>query len=366
MPHGHGVCARVALTGALVLTAAGCSHPLAGAAPEPQTATPIHHLVVIFQENVSFDHYFGTYPNAANMDGQPFIALPDTPAVEGLSPELLTHNPNSAQPVRLGGPGQQVTCDQDHEYKPEQQAFNGGAMDKFVEYTEMASCAAPAFGAPGLVMDYYDGNSVTALWNYAQHYALSDNFYGTTFGPSAIGALNLVSGQTHGVTTQFMPGGKPFPAGDVVPDAGNGLGTLINDAQPLGDDCSDRDQVRLTSAHKNIGDLLNAKGITWGFFEGGFKPTSRTAAGSAVCGTRTTSARSSAAPVSRAICRSAPSPTTYRTTSRSSTTRRPPICTTCRRAPWIRSAAPTRPTTNTISRTSGRPPTPAICPRSAT
>ena len=37
-------------------------------------ATPIKHLVVIFQENVSFDHYFGTYPNAANTSGVPFRA----------------------------------------------------------------------------------------------------------------------------------------------------------------------------------------------------------------------------------------------------------------------------------------------------
>ena len=41
---------------------------------------PIQHLVVIFQENVSFDHYFGTYPTAANTDGQPFHASPGTPS----------------------------------------------------------------------------------------------------------------------------------------------------------------------------------------------------------------------------------------------------------------------------------------------
>ena len=45
-------------------------------------------------------------------------------------------------------------------------------------------------------MDYYDGNTVTALWNYAQHYALSDNSFDTTFGPSTPGAINLISGQT--------------------------------------------------------------------------------------------------------------------------------------------------------------------------
>ena len=49
------------------------------------TTTPIKHLVVIFQENVSFDHYFGTYPTAANTDGSPFYASPRTPTVNGVS-----------------------------------------------------------------------------------------------------------------------------------------------------------------------------------------------------------------------------------------------------------------------------------------
>jgi phospholipase C len=51
-----------------------------------RTATPIKHVVVIFQENVSFDHYFGTYPNASDTDGQSFHAAPGTPAVDGLTP----------------------------------------------------------------------------------------------------------------------------------------------------------------------------------------------------------------------------------------------------------------------------------------
>ncbi len=47
-------------------------------------------------------------------------------------------------------------------------------------------------------MGYFDGNTVTALWNYAQHYAMNDHSFGTTFGPSTPGAINLVSGQTNG------------------------------------------------------------------------------------------------------------------------------------------------------------------------
>jgi phospholipase C len=57
----------------------------------------------------------------------------------------------------------------------------------------------------------------------------------------------------------------------VIDDAGNGQGTLIDDSQPLGDDCSYRDQVQFSANNKNIGDLLNAKDITWGYFQGGFK-----------------------------------------------------------------------------------------------
>ncbi|CPR11770.1 membrane-associated phospholipase C2 PlcB [Mycobacterium bohemicum DSM 44277] len=262
---------------------AACGHRPATPGAQRATATPIHHLVVVFQENVSFDHYFGTYPHAANTDGQPFTAKPDTPAVDGLTPELLAHNPNAAAPIRLGGPAQQVTCDQDHAYQAEQAAFDGGAMDRFVEHTEGDPCAPPSFNTPGLVMGYYDGNTVTALWNYAQHYALSDNFYNTTFGPSSPGHINLVSGQTHGITTKFMPGGRPFPPLAVIDDTGGGLGTLIDDSQPFGDDCSNRDQVQFAAGNKNIGDLLNAEDIAWGWFQGGFKPTAR-ADGEAECG----------------------------------------------------------------------------------
>src|SRR5215510_4496715 len=99
-----------------------------------ETATPIKHLVVIFQENVSFDHYFATYPNAANPPGEPvFRARPDTPSVNGLTGALLTKNPNSAQPFRFDRT-RQLTCDQQHDYTPEQQAYNAGLMDKFVEF----------------------------------------------------------------------------------------------------------------------------------------------------------------------------------------------------------------------------------------
>jgi phospholipase C len=247
------------------------------------TATPIKHVVVLFDENISFDHYFGTYPHAANTDGSPFHAKPGTPKVNGLTQQLLTKNPNTYNPQRLG-PSQALTCDQDHGYKPEQQAFDGGKMDKFVQYTGTASCSPPAYGAPGLVMDYYDGNTVTGLWNYAQNYAMSDNSYDTQFGPSTPGAVNLISGQTHGATGVNASGQEVADPGVVGSPDGSGTGTDYSDQDPYYDDCSSRSGTMLKMSGSNIGDLLNAKGVTWGWFEGGFAPTSASSSGTASCG----------------------------------------------------------------------------------
>ncbi|RJQ80240.1 phospholipase [Amycolatopsis panacis] len=263
------------------------SHPLP--ASWLPTLTPIKHVVVIFGENISFDHYFGTYPNATNENGTPFQAAKHTPKVNGLDKSLLTKNPNAYDPKRLG-PDQALTCDQNHNYGAEQAAFNGGKMDKFVEKTETDKCTGQPvlFGAPGLVMDYYDGNTVTGMWNYAQHYALSDNSVNTTFGPSTPGAINLISGQTHGM--QAVDSVSHEPASDSYvtqsPDA-NGVGTVINDPDPAWDDCSDKNHTateNLGAMHgRNVGDLLNQRRVTWGWFQGGFRPTG-TANGYAVCG----------------------------------------------------------------------------------
>ncbi|GCF10290.1 phospholipase C [Dictyobacter arantiisoli] len=230
------------------------------------TTTPIQHIVVIFQENVSFDHYFGTYPNATNPAGEPaFHASASTPSVNGLSENLLTNNPNAANPSRLDR-SQALTCDQDHGYTDEQKAYDSGLADKFVQYGSGGSCPNK-----NIVMNYYDGNTVTGLWNYAQHYALSDNSFGTTFGPSTPGALNLISGQTHGAV-----------AATQLSSVTNG--TMIGDADPQYDDCSATNGNVAGMTGQNVGDLLNAKNITWGWFQGGFRP-SATTNGVATCGT---------------------------------------------------------------------------------
>ena len=176
-------------------------------------------------------------------------------------------------------------------------------------------------------MGYYDGNTVTALWNYAQHFAMSDNSYSTTFGPSTPGALNLVSGQTHGVR----------PPTSTAVDGQSGT----VDRRPA----ADRRRLRhaattptstSTRANKNIGDLLNAQERHAG------------------AGSRAASADCARDPA-RQRRRASSARTTSRTTSRSSTTPvdgqpAPPAAGLGGRD----RARPTRPTTSTTSPTSGR------------
>lgn len=273
--------------------AQGSTPGVTAVADQLTTATPIKHIVIIYNENVSFDHYFATYPNATNPSGEPvFTAAPGTPAINGLNSALLSNNPNytntangsdAANPFRLDR-SQANTADQNHAYAAEQQAYDGGAADLFPKYTGKGTAGgAGTFGTKGQVMGYFDGNTVTAMWNYAQNYAMSDAAYTDTYGPSTPGALEAVSGQTNGM--QIVATTKqPFTtsAYSYYIKDGQGGYTMINDVDPAYDACSNpKDQVQMTG--KNIGDLLNAANITWGSFMGGFDLTSVNGNGSTGC-----------------------------------------------------------------------------------
>jgi phospholipase C len=310
--------ALVAIGTSVALIPGASADQQSGSGTDPGTATPIKHLVVIFQENVSFDHYFGTYPHAKNPSGEPqFHPAPGTPTVNGLSAWLLNQNPNGANPQRLDR-SDNYTCDQNHDYTAEQAAFDRGLMDKFVPFTSGGGCngTTPATSKT-TVMNYYDGNTVTGLWNYAQNFAMSDNSYSDTFGPSTPGAFNVTAGNTYGAicgpnydptsTTSTgtpptynsdgtvakagsdpatindhvcttPPGTTTQPQGSTPPaDNPQGPGTVLSDADPNYDICS----TTQPSDHKtaaqtiqmggqNIGDLLNQNHTTWGWFQGGF------------------------------------------------------------------------------------------------
>ena len=145
-------------------------------------------------------------------------------------------------------------------------------MDLFPKFTgNNVPASGSTFGTQGLVMGYFDGNTVTALWNYAQNFAMSDNVYTDTYGPSTPGAIEVVSGQNNGAVRRKRRGTSP----NAIAGRHAGGFTMIGDLDPTGDVCtiaanSPPTAVRCPSKNKNIGDLLNAKGLTWGGFMGGF------------------------------------------------------------------------------------------------
>lgn len=271
--------------------------PNAAEAQSATPATPIQHVVVIFDESASFDHYFGSYPKATNPLSDPqFVALPKTPTVNGFSPGLLNSNPNQnsandsgkSNPFRLNRSPAIVT-ELNHSYAAEQAAFDHGLMDSFPlkTWTGSASNGVPVLS---LAMGYYDGNTVTALWEYAQNFALNDNSYGTQFGPSSVGGVNLISGQTNGIN----PGTFVNPnSTDEVADGQGGF-TLIGDSDPGNDVCAGFTKMRMNfgSTNVNVGNLLNTARLTWGWFQGGFDLTVVNPNGTTGCN------RSTASPIS--------------------------------------------------------------------
>ncbi len=111
---------------------------------------------------------------------------------------------------------------------------------------------------------------------------MSDNSYGTNYGPSTDGAINLVSGQTNGAINNSNG------TGALIEDGAGGM-TDVSDADPAGDMCSTTTGETFSMSGTNIGDLLTAAGVTWGFFEGGFDLTQTNPNGSTGCSRSTTS-----------------------------------------------------------------------------
>ena len=127
------------------------------------------------------------------------------------------------------------------------------------------------------------------MWRYAQHFAMSGAAYIDTYGPSTPGALELIAGQTNGlqiVATTKKPSTLEAVSYYIADSAGGW--TDINDVDPAHDVCSSPTDQGLMGG-RNIGDLLNAAGVTWGGFMGGFNLEAKNANGTTRCARSTRS-----------------------------------------------------------------------------
>ena len=323
------------------------SGPNISDANSSKTKTPIKHVILLLLENVSFDNLFGTYPLAQNLPGEvPFFALPDTKIPDNLltidpltGGNYLTTNRNIGQfgtgtvnPLRLA-PNQVLTNFESNNYTRMQLDVHNGLMDRFVA-NQATPLPIPIFVDPllppfdasygqgaNIVMDYWDGNTFTGLWNYAQRYAMNDHCFASGYGESVVGQINWGSGFNGAVVPEYPdllvdvnllyslePGAFTFPPqqqfvkwGEVLKSVNNvavfdiifpkmdlyileflvrwfqlpesvrnsiqfpGVSGVVEFAQQF-------TANYINPKHKNIGDLLNRKNITWGAFRAGWLP----------------------------------------------------------------------------------------------
>ena len=145
--------------------APGRRHSTAASEQRPrlsQARKRIRHVVIIMQENRSFDSYFGTYPGA---DGIPMLLGKPVPCLPWTNPERPCTRPyHDRHDVNRGAP---------HTTRAHLRAVNGGALDGFIKVAERG---APKFH-PVDVMGWHDAREIPNYWAYARHFVLQDHMF---------------------------------------------------------------------------------------------------------------------------------------------------------------------------------------------
>jgi phospholipase C len=232
---------RRAVILAILLTTVGSVSQALGAAPEG--IHKIQHVVMVMQENRSFDSYFGTYPGARGIPAGVCVRDP----VNGgcVTPYHDSSGTNS------GGP---------HGVAAAQADINGGRMDGFVEQaqkklgcTPTDPTCTPCEGKKCLdVMGYHDAREIPNYWKYAEAYALQDNLFQGVASWSLPEHLYIVSGWS-----------AVCPHGDANPfDCANSLEPLKPTNGWLGPVVPDK----VTYAWTDLTYLMAKAGVSWGYY----------------------------------------------------------------------------------------------------
>ncbi len=261
------------------LTSTRCAHRRS----ESRIQRPIElidHLVVIYQENWSFDSLFGRFPGAngianagdtirqVDKDGTPYSVLP--PAIDNRGDRSIVDPRIPAnRPVAPFDLSQYVAPDQFcgnpmHRYYQHIEEIDGGKLDKFVAVSNVGA----------LAMSYYDATKLP-LGGLARQFVVCDNFFQAAFGGSTLNHTWFVAAATAvwpDAPAQIraeLDGGRMVKDGDVSPD-----GYVINNAfsinTPHPPQITDRKRLLPSQTLPTIGDRLTEQGIAWKWYAGGW------------------------------------------------------------------------------------------------
>ncbi len=241
----------------------------------------IKHVIVIYQENWSFDGLFGRFPGASGLanaegttrqvdkNGRPYATLP--PALDNTKrppvadPRIPTNLPVAPFDLRLYVPPDQKAGNPLHRFYQQQYQINSGKMDGFVAWGNVG----------GLVMSYYDATDLP-LGKLAQEYVLAENFFHAAFGGSLLNHMWLVCACTPAwpeapadLRAQLDANGVLVKDGEVSPD-GYVVNTAYTVNQPHPSRISDRRHLMPNLTLPTIGDRLSERGVSWAWYAGGW------------------------------------------------------------------------------------------------
>ena len=269
---------------AALLLVTGCTAPLPAdsrSVGQPSGLEKIRHVIVIYQENWSFDGLYGKFPGADGIanagerirqmkkDGTPYTTLPqplDTsknpPVPDPRFPAALPVAPYDAS--RYAPPDQKIGDIVNRALQQERQ-INGGRMDGFVAWSENG----------GLAMSYYDATDLP-VGRLAQQYVLADHFFHSAFDGSLFNHFWLVCACTPvwpnapaNLVIQLDAQGVVVKNGSVTPD-GYVVHTVYSSNRPYPASIKDPAQLMPLLNLPTIGDRLSDKGISWAWYSGGW------------------------------------------------------------------------------------------------
>jgi LPXTG-motif cell wall-anchored protein len=241
----------------------------------------INHVIVIYQENRSFDSLYGSFPGADGLanagdavkqvdkTGKPYATLP-----QPINSNLKPSGPDTRFPANLPVqpfdisqfvPADQKTGDMVHRFYQEQYQIDGGKMDKYVAWTDAA----------GLVMGHYNAVNMPE-GRLAQQYTLADHFFHAAFGGSFLNHFWLVCACTPvwpnapaAIVAQVDSNGVMTKDGQVTPD-GFAVNTSFTVNTPHPSNVTDPTRLVPNQTMPNIGDRLSEKNVSWAWYSGGW------------------------------------------------------------------------------------------------